>query len=197
MKTFSVKQALFAALVLIAGCKKDLDDTSNILKEDFVSVYKLPDNDWKFVNNNAPGITAQWRQGSAGYKGYSGFSAYSYKSSPDEYALISGSYGYVGGPTEISSWMITRKMLLRNGNMIRFYTRSASPGSTDRLQVLLSETSDSYDPGNTPASVGVFTKLLLDINPNRIANGYPADWTLQTVTVSGLNGSIKTRLAFR
>ncbi len=197
MKKYMFLPVLLVTIALTAGCKKDGDGTSTILREDFISVHLLPGNDWKFVNNNAGPITAQWTQGSAGYKGYTGFPAHSYANSPDEYAFVKGNYGSVGVPVQISAWMITRNVLLRNGYIIRFFTRSTSPGTTDRLQVLLSETTDSYDAGNTATSVGVFTKLLLDINPTQIANGYPADWTLQTVAVSGLNGSVKTRLAFR
>ena len=197
MKKHTVIRFVLATLLFFAGCKKDGDDTSIIIKEDFVAVYKLPGIDWKFISNNTAGIPAEWTQGSTGYKGSSGFPAYSYKNSGDEYAMIYGNYGYVGATIEISGWMITRKVVLRNGDIIRFYTRSASQAGTDRMQLLLSETSDSYDVGNTPTSVGVFTKLLLDINPNQTAGAYPPDWTQQTVTISGLNGATTTRLAFR
>jgi len=199
MKKYTVTQFLLLALVLTAGCKKNDNSPSYILKEDFPSMYLLPGKDWKFFNNNAPNITAQWMQGSSGSKvNLNGFPARSYKNSEDEYAFISGYYAYVTGPADISSWMITPSVTVKNGDIIQFYTRSSNqPGSIDRLQLLLNETSYSYDVGNTPVSVGVFTKILLDINANQTPGGFPAEWTLNSVTISGLNGTLQTRLAFR
>ncbi len=198
MKNYTVTQLLLLTLVLTAGCKKDDNIPSYILQEEFVSVHLLPGKDWKFVSNNTPNITAQWTQGITLSKVSSGFPAHSYKNSEDEYAFINGSYPYLTGPAEISSWMITPSVMLKNGDIIRFYTRSSSSsGNIDRLQLLLNETSDSYDVGNTPVSVGMFTKILLDINANQITGGFPAAWTLNTVTISGVNGTIKTRVAFR
>ncbi|MEO6405702.1 MAG: choice-of-anchor J domain-containing protein [Ferruginibacter sp.] len=198
MKKFTSKKFLLLALVLTAGCKKHDPSPSYILAEEFASVHQMPGNDWKFVNNNSPNITAEWMQGFTGSKGSLGFPAQSYKNSADEYVFINGSYSYVTGPADISSWMITPSVMLKNGDIVRFYTRSSySSGSIDRLQLLLNETSDSYEVGNTPASVGMFTKILLDINPNQTPDGFPAVWTFNTVTISGLNGTIKTRLAFR
>ncbi len=195
------KNLLILAVVFIAGCKKDgdsTDGTNYILKENFESVYLLRERDWKFVNNNAPGITAQWTQGNSDPKGYPpGFPATD-PNAPDDYAFVNGFYPYVTGPADISSWMITPSLLLKNGDIIRFYTRSTNqPGNINRLQLLLNETNDSYDAGSTPASAGAFTKTLLDINANQTADAFPTEWALQSVTIAGLNGTSKTRLAFR
>lgn len=202
MKIFTFKQGLFVLLVLIAGCKKDGDGSVNsfVLQEQFVSVRQLQFNDWKFVNNNAPNITASWAQGyTPGKIDLFVFAAKSYTTSQDEYAFVNGYYPYATATAEISSWMITRALTLKNGDIVRFYTRASNrTGSINRLQLLLNETSDSYDVGNTPASVGLFTKVLLDINANQTADGFPAsDWTLQSATIAGLSGAIRTRLAFR
>lgn len=82
-------------------------------------------------------------------------------------------------------------------NADSLYHLSGRTGNIDRLQLLMNETSDSYDVGNTPASVGAFTKTLLDINANQTPDAFPSDWILQSVPISGLNGTVKTRLAFR
>jgi hypothetical protein len=198
MKKYTVKQVMVLALVLTAGCKKNPTDNPYILSEEFASVYQLPGKDWKFVSNNSPGVTAQWTQGNSDSKGSYGFPAKSYQNSTNEYAFINGYYGYLPGATEISSWMITPSVTVKNGDLIQFYTRSSNQlGSIDRLQLLLNETSDSYDVGNTPVSVGAFTKILLDINANQTPVAFPADWTLYSVPISGLSGTVKTRLAFR
>ena len=44
----------------------------------------------------------------------------------------------------------------------------------------------STDVGTTATSVGVFTTLLLDINPTYTHTGYPNVWTQFTVTMSGV-----------
>ena len=56
----------------------------------------------------------------------------------------------------------------------------------------------STNVGSTATSVGDFTTLLLNINPNYTTNGYPNVWTQFTVTLSGLPPAGATgRLAFR
>jgi hypothetical protein len=199
MKKYTFTQIMLLAFLLITGCKKKSMDDPHILTEEFASVHLLKDKDWKFVFNNSPNATSQWIQGNIDSKGYpGGFPAKSYQNSENEYAFISGYYPYLTGPAVISSWMITPAVLLKNGDRIEFYTRSSNqPGSIDRLQLLLNETNDSYDVGNTPVSVGAFTKILLDINTSQTADAFPSEWTLYSVTVSGLSGTIRTRLAFR
>ncbi len=190
---------LLLVFMLPYGCKKDVIIPTYILKEDFPSVYQLAGQDWRFLNNNSPGVTAQWVQGIAPSKvSTTGFPAHSYSTYEDEYAFVNGHYAYLPAPAQISSWMITPIITAKNGDIIRFFTRSATQaGSIDRLQVLMNETSPSSDAGNTPESVGDFTKILLDINANQTPNGFPGNWTPYTVTISGINGTIQTRLAFR
>jgi len=71
------------------------------------------------------------------------------------------------------------------------------------MQVRLSSTAAAaaVDVGATDATVGDFTNLLVDINPNLVATGvgsYPTAFTQFTLVVSGLTGSdVPGRLAFR
>lgn len=117
----------------------------------------------------------------------------------------------------ISNWLISPKVIMKNGDKIIFYTRALtySPGytSTDvtdfsnRMRVRISR-SGSDDPST-------FGVTLLDINPlyiewhnapgtyggvtytaADIANAYPAQWTKYEVTVNGLTAPVEGRFAF-
>ncbi|MEO6228610.1 MAG: choice-of-anchor J domain-containing protein [Ferruginibacter sp.] len=201
MKNYTRTQVLLLALVLIAGCKKNDKNVVNhtILTEEFASVYSLPGKDWYFFTNNSPNAAAQWTQGNSNPKaGPPVFDAWSYKNTPDEYTYINGDYNYLPAPVEISSWMITPSVLVKNGDEVQFYARSlGQPVTVDRLQLLLNETSDSHEVGYTPVSVGEFTKILFDINSNLVPGAFPSVWTKYNMQISGLTGTMKTRLAFR
>jgi hypothetical protein len=98
----------------------------------------------------------------------------------------------------ISNWLLTPPVRLQNGGRLTFYTRSSDvPSHPDRLQVRVSLNGDSADVGATPDSVGDFTTLLLDVNPNYSLNAYPGGWTQFTVTVNGLVQATTGRFAFR
>jgi len=68
----------------------------------------------------------------------------------------------------------------------------------DRLQVRISTNGASVNAGSTATSVGDFTTLLLDINPTYDPSLYPEDWTLYSITISGLpsptSGSISIQV---
>jgi hypothetical protein len=61
----------------------------------------------------------------------------------------------------------------------------------------MSTAGSSTNVGTTSTSVGDFTNLLLEINPNLVTGGYPESWTLFTVTLSGVGTPTTGRLAFR
>jgi len=97
----------------------------------------------------------------------------------------------------IDLYIMSPELTLKNGDIISFYTRT-SEGSTfpDRLEVRLDPDGTGTDP--TSSDNGSYTELLLEINPNLEAGGYPnLDWEQQTITVSGLSGEVTTRFAFR
>ena len=99
----------------------------------------------------------------------------------------------------ISLWLLSPQKTFANGDTLTFYTRKPTPDTfPDRLQVRLSTAGASLDVGTTDSSVGVFTTLLLDINPTLITGVYPTTWTQFTITLSGLPSGTQTgRFAFR
>jgi hypothetical protein len=102
------------------------------------------------------------------------------------------------GATDLSVWLITPQLTLTNGDVLSFFTRTvSSPFFADRLQVRFSPNGASTNTGSGVASVGDFTELLLDINPNLSLTGYPTEWTQYFMTLGGLSGPTSGRLAFR
>jgi hypothetical protein len=197
---FSILSLLL--FTLFNACKKDPDKSAkSSFTEEFDTVANLYNKNWAFINNSRPLGTASWQQGffGNGKLGPEGFPAYSYHSSGDEYVLAGALAG--SDIATISSWMLTPPVSMKNGDRISFYTRTDTAGSVypDRLQVRINTTDESADVGSNATSVGKFTTLLLDINPAYAVgnSGYPTDWKQYTLILSGLNGTIKSRIAFR
>ena len=113
---------------------------------------------------------------------------------PDSYLFNS----YNSTPTSattttssISDLLITPLLTVSNGTVLSFYVKAdpvAEASFPDRLQVLFSSTG-----GTTAAS---FTQILLDINPGYTPVDFPTDWSLRTVTLTGLSGPTSARFAF-
>jgi hypothetical protein len=180
-----VAGAVLLAAGLISFAAAEAGATT-LFSENFDTV---PPGGWVSVNNSAPPGTTNWFQGNSGI-----FAAQ--QGAANAYAAANFLSAGLGG--NISNWLITPTLSLDNGQIFSFYTRTDFPADfADRMQVRLSANGGSTDVGTTDSSVGDFSNLLLDINPSAAANGYPDDWTLYSLTLSGLSGPISGRLAFR
>lgn len=96
--------------------------------------------------------------------------------------------------------MITKPIMAKNGDEVSFYTRTYSPVFyPDRLQFRANLIDDNPDVGLDPTTLGNFTTLIADINPNMTLSGYPTTWTKIPWTVTGLpaNTTRSIRFAFR
>lgn len=140
---------------------------------------------WTQINHSEPLGDKDWFQGSdiIVFPAYAG--------APDSY--IAANYNSTTAVGTISNWLITPPLDLAN-TKISFWTRSYAH-FPDRLEVRLSTNGSSSDVGLTSAEVGDFTTLLLSINPNLEAGGYPNTWT--KYTIANINGSGTGRIAFR
>ncbi|NLV75170.1 MAG: PEP-CTERM sorting domain-containing protein [Chloroflexi bacterium] len=124
---------------------------------------------WLVINRSEPAGTTSWRLGSADTFAAQAGSAGSYMLSSFTVAAPEGG--------TISNWLISPEIPLNDILVIGFYTRQAlTTYYADRLQVRLSVSGASTDVGTTAESVGVFTHLLLDINEQMAAGGYPTEW---------------------
>ncbi|MCH8568791.1 MAG: choice-of-anchor J domain-containing protein, partial [Balneolales bacterium] len=158
------------------------------LAEGFADVTTLPGAGWSIQNLSNPAGSTSWSQGSPGtFPAFSG--------EPNHY--ISANFNNTTGNNTINSWLITPEVTLQNGTELRFYTRRVASQFQDRLQVRMSTEGSSTNAGSSPENVGDFATLLLDINPNYSAGGYPEEWTEYVLTVEGLSGATTGRFAFR
>jgi hypothetical protein len=159
--------------------------------EGFENVAGLPGAGWALINNSQPIGTSGWKQGNPTV-----FPAQA--GSPASYANSDFTAG--GGVATISNWMITPPVMLANGATMTFWTRKidfSGASFPDRMQVRMSTAGNSTDVGTTATSVGVFTELLLDINPTYSGTGYPYSWTQFDVVVTGVPTPTLGRFAFR
>jgi len=176
---------LVIGLLLVA---KPASATS-VLLENFDNVANLVPSGWAIVNNSSPTGTTDWFQGNpAVFTAQSG-AANSY---------IAANFEAAGFGGNISDWLISPTIPLRNTDTISFRARTENGSiAPDRLELRLSLNGSSTNVGGTDASVGDFSTLLLTINPALAPGGFPESWALFSATVSGLGGPTNGRFAFR
>jgi hypothetical protein len=106
-------------------------------------------------------------------------------------------FNSVAGDNTISDWLITPTLTFENGDVLSFFTRTVdTPSFADRLEVRFSDVGGT-DVGTTATSVGTFRSLLLEINPNLSAAGYPKGWTNNSATITGLAAPASGAIGFR
>ena len=230
--------SLVVITFIIASCKKETAPaqrnltpvfppvTSASFVEEFDSVSNLTSKGWVFRNNSNPIGQAGWREGryeaatGIQYKfvapvPFVGFPAYSASKSPNDFISCDVSAANdASGNANISAWLISPRLPMKNGDQIIFYTRAVadqdySVYTRDRMQVRANYTDGSVNVGGTHTSTGSFNVTLLDINSAYINNdpagntpaapGYPQAWTKYTITLSNVPGGAVTagRFAFR
>jgi hypothetical protein len=161
---------------------------AQVLTEGFDNITTLPGAGWFIQNNSQPIGVISWFQGNDTV-----FPAH--QGAPTAYIGVNFNSG--GGLATISNWLLTPEIPLANGATMTFWTRSVNGDFPDRLQVRMSTAGNGTDVGTTATSVGTFTTLLLDINPNYTPTGYPVVWTEFPITLTGIPTPTTGRLAFR
>ncbi len=227
---FFISLAFIISMGTIASCTKDKLKTNtppsppppvnnSSFVEEFDTVGNLTSRGWSFQNNSNPVGQTGWRQGryeaanqvKFAYVGpYLGFPAFSAHNTPNDFVSCDvsclGDASGLGG--NISAWLISPSLEMKNGDIITFYSRATNDAlyndrATDRMQVWGNFTDGTADVGKSDAGTGSFTTLLLDINPNRVYNyrgGFPSVWTKYSITISGISGTgniTNGRFAFR
>ena len=187
---------------LFSACTKEIlvqPPPSLSYFESFDSLSKVLAKGWITVNNSRPVGIRSWAAGyfTTNQFGFDGFPAHSYFASAQEY--ISVNYNSGSDVSNLSDWLISPVLNIKDGDSLTFFTRTVGPVAyPDRLQVWANYTSESADVGNQYNSTGEFKTLLVDINPLLTPSGFPASWTQYGLLVK--NGSptpIKGRFAFR
>ena len=217
-----ISLCVLLSAILLISCTKDklktnppppppVADSNSSFVEEFNNVSGLPSRGWIFKNKSEPAGSNGWRQGLYEAAPSSkfpvpiiGFPAYSASSTPNDF--ISCDASSVNFEGNISAWLISPKINIKNDDQIIFYARALDDlqymvYTTDRMQVLLDTAGNDPDVGNSALSIGTFSKLLLDINNTYVENdngGFPIEWTKYTITISGLDSpKANARIAFR
>jgi len=159
------------------------------LTEGFDNIANLTSQGWAFSNLSSPLGSTGWFQGVT--------TVFDAQAGPTNSYIAANFNNTTGGTGTISNWMFTPSYTLNNGDVITFFTRVPGSNFPDRLELRMSTNGNSTNSGGTSTSVGDFTTLLLSINPNLVAGGYPTTWTQYSVTISGLSEPVQGRLAFR
>lgn len=176
-----------------------------LINEGFTNPFNPTTAGWVISNLSSPLGTTTWTQGTTNYNSYDG--------APTDYYFANFNSAGATAPAGISNWLITPAVTIYNGAVIEFATKTIDQGAgqpnfaPDRLQLRMSQTGVTAIPAGT-TSVGSFTDLLLDINPNLntstvsavnngSVNGYPNAWTVYSVQISGVTGTVTGRFAFR
>lgn len=182
-----IKKLLFASIFAFGFANAQ----TTIISEEFEDVASL--STWTKLNKSQSASTSNWFQGNSTV--FSGNNGSGY---------IGANYAFNSGSSILSAWLITPSITLKNGDIIKFFTRTTDLASTvypDRLELRLSTGATFTAPSGTGTtganSLGSFTTLLLSVNPSLTTTGYPHDWTEYTYTVSGLSGEVAANLAFR
>jgi hypothetical protein len=208
------KKAFLGCLVLVffvglQSCKKDKNTTpapvvvpDQSFTQSFDDISAAMTQGWVFHNySDGPAIVAgmKWKTASAtAFGGVAPFDGT--KLLYDNYAASNGGVG------NLSDWVISPKVTFQNGDVISFYTLSngTNDGYGDRLQLRLNliNASDSITDHTEDSSshVGYFTHPMVDVNPLYSidpAKGFPTAWTKFQAKISGLNGPVTGRFAFR
>lgn len=215
---------LFFCTVVFLSCKDDsylaaaLPPPDASFTEEFDTITAAYARGWRYINVSDPKGTGFWTQGLFNDPNVTGFPAiipFAAWSSKGGYpGFIGADYTSTSAQAGvISTWVVSPVTLMKNADKIVFYTRGlilpTATDSTDfanRLQVCVSAQAESVNTG-LGSDPGDFTNVILDINPFYKfyhsspalydPTAYPAKWTRFEATVSGLNGPVKGRFAFR
>jgi hypothetical protein len=225
-----------SAITLLSSCGREelktakptptTPTSTGAFDEEFTNAGTLTSKGWVFRNNSNPVGVSGWRQGrfesgnAMQYKflapvPFLGFPAYSASVSPNDFIscdISAASDNNASQSANYSAWLISPAVPMKNGDELSFWTRASDDSQypvycTDRVQVRANFTDGTANVGTGDTTVGKFTVVLKDINPNYVYNdpagsgtgGYPRDWTLVTITLSGLPpaGINNGRFAFR
>lgn len=184
-----MKKIILNGFVALTSLFATTNVFSQAFTEDFDDINTLTTNGWYIENTGTTiGTIPSWIQGNP-----SNFPAYNGATN----SYIGGHYSTITGNGTISLWLVTPNRTFRNGDVITFRARAADDGWADRLQVRMSLNGTSTNVGSNPTTVGDFSTLLLDNNPNQYNNVFTDNWTLYTITISDLPAPTSGRIAFR
>ncbi len=215
---FLLASALGITTLLVSCTKNESQQPSQDFSytEEFDTLLNVTARGWVITNNSKPLGTVSWIQGFNYISMYHGLTPgktggpfnYLYgtgmsgnpSASGSDFVMTTSECG--SGVAYCSNWLISPEITMKNGDIIKFYTRTYDNPAVgaDRLQVRLNTVNSSADVGRDTTSVGNFSTILLDINPEwklQGAGSYPGDWQQYSAVVTGMPIPKKARVGFR
>lgn len=118
----------------------------------------------------------------------------------NSFALVN--FNSTTGAGTISNWLITPVVSVKDGDIISFYTRKGTDGTTDypdRLELRYSVAGTTVTPSSGASDVGSFTNVGVTVNPTLAAGFvYPKTWTKYSFTITGIGATpIAVKFGFR
>lgn len=156
-------------------------DAAPMLSQGFEDITTLAGDGWVVINNSSPVGTTDWFQGNTG--------VFAAQAGPSD-SYVAANFDNAGFGGDIDNWLLTPVLSLSNQSMVTFWTRT-EPGSpfADRLTVALSTNGASTD-------VAADFSAQLTINSSLAVPGYPEDWTMYTVNLTGIGAPATGRIGF-
>jgi hypothetical protein len=177
MKDFDFRPRAFAVACIFTCLSRVAAAAS--CEEGFENVASLVAHGWGIRNNSAPQGRGEWTQGDLDL-----FPAF--EGSADSYVRV-GAGSATGPYPVVSNWLVSPVIVFgpneTSARAFNFHTR-AVPGSANRLVVrlcMIDESAGCRVPGPEPGDFGGFDRVLLDINPDLSATGYPSEWSSYTI----------------
>jgi hypothetical protein len=99
----------------------------------------------------------------------------------------------------ISNWLISPSITVKNGDIVKFWTRTGRNTVAlyaDNLQMRMSSAGTTVNPVG-PSGIGSFTVLCNEINPTLNLTSYPLVWTEYSYIVTSLPSLTPVKFAFR
>jgi hypothetical protein len=177
--------------------------SQNIYTQGFdVTTAALITSGWIQTNQSSPLGGSTWTIPSTvptATDAFGGINRAGHQGGPNSFALVN--FNSTTGAGTISNWLITPVITVVNGDVVTFWSRKGTDGTTDfpdRLELRMSTAGAHITPTGGSAGVGSFTTVALTINPTLVGGFvYPKVWTQYSYTVTGVPVATSVKFAFR
>ncbi|MGU3375640.1 choice-of-anchor J domain-containing protein [Chryseobacterium sp. M5A1_1a] len=161
--------------------------------------------DWTRTNQSTPATTVMWGQGSftlpldAAIFGSGNVNTLPVGQAGGANSFAIVNFNSTSGAGNISNWLITPVINVKDGDEVSFYSRKGTDGPQDypdRLELRYSTAATTVVPSTGATDVGSFTNLGVSVNPNLVAGFvYPKTWTKYSFVISGV-GTVPVPVKF-
>lgn len=161
--------------------------------------------DWTRTNQSTPVTTVLWGPGSftlpldAAIFGSGNINTLPVGQAGGANSFAIVNFNSTSGAGNISNWLITPVINVKDGDEVSFYSRKGTDAAQDypdRLELRYSTAATTVVPSTGATDVGSFTNLGVSVNPNLVGGFvYPKTWTKYSFVMSGV-GTVPVPVKF-